>query len=176
MSLDQIVLNFVVNHRNPIITPIMIFFTNIGSGRIVTLGLIVAIIIFCLLKRYFYALILFLSVTFGEAFVQLGKLLFHRQRPPTIYALVSESNFSFPSGHTFTAVSFYLLLFILITYFVKSKNLKILLITIGAIIALLIGTSRIYLGVHWFSDVLLSFALAFIWIRILLNFFKNRLK
>jgi undecaprenyl-diphosphatase len=175
-NVDQNILNFIVQHRTSALTPIMIFFTNIGSGKVVTIGLVVAIVIFYFLKRYYPALILFISVISGQIIVYLTKILIERPRPPVVFALTHETSFSFPSGHSFTAISFYGLLFYFIYMFIKNRYLKSLVLIIGIIIVLFIGISRIYLGVHWFTDVLGSFIFATIWTRVLLNFFKNRLE
>ncbi len=80
------------------------------------------------------------------------------QRPrPEGYRLVAEKGYSFPSGHSMIGIAFYGFLIYLIHKNIKNKALKIILTVILAIIILSIGISRIYLGVHYTSDVLAGF-------------------
>ncbi len=77
------------------------------------------------------------------------------QRPrPTQYRLIDETGFSFPSGHSMVSMSFYGFLIYLIFKYIKNKKIKIISITLLSILILSIGASRIYLGVHYTSDVL----------------------
>jgi len=79
------------------------------------------------------------------------KILVHRLRPE--HALIPITKYSFPSGHATMAIIFFSILSYSIVEHIKNKT-KILLTSITLILILLIGFSRIYLGVHWFSDVL----------------------
>ena len=80
------------------------------------------------------------------------------QRPrPTEYRLINESGYSFPSGHSMISMAFYGYIIYLIYKYVKNKYLKYITITIFSILIISIGISRIYLGVHYTSDVLAGF-------------------
>jgi len=85
------------------------------------------------------------------------KGLVHRLRPE--HALIPITRYSFPSGHTTMATIFFTILLYSLMENIKSKKTKILLTIITSIIIFLIGFSRIYLGVHWFSDVIGGFIL-----------------
>lgn len=90
---------------------------------------------------------------------QILKFLFQRNRPLVIYRLVEESGFSFPSGHSMVGAAFYGYIIYLISKSNWSKNKKSLSILGLSILVLGIGFSRIYLGVHYASDVLAGFSL-----------------
>ena len=83
------------------------------------------------------------------------------QRPrPTEYRIINETGYSFPSGHSMVSMAFYGYLIYLIFKLVKNKKIKIPLIIILSILIGSIGISRIYLGVHYTSDVLAGFAIS----------------
>lgn len=95
-----------------------------------------------------------LTVLGAEAITFLGKMMFHRSRP--LFAILHETDFSFPSGHATIAVAFYgYLAYILIKLGKEKYKWPI---TIAAILtAFLIGYSRLYLGVHYVSDILAGY-------------------
>lgn len=86
------------------------------------------------------------------------KALVKRARPPQIYHLVKETNYSFPSGHSMSAMAGYGLLIIEVQK--SSLKYKTIIKVFLAIMIFLIGLSRIYLGVHYFSDVIGGFLLS----------------
>ena len=89
------------------------------------------------------------------------------QRPrPTELRLITETGYSFPSGHSMVSMAFYGYFIFLIYELVKSKKIKITLITIISILIPLIGTSRIYLGVHYTSDVMAGFLISIAYLLI----------
>jgi membrane-associated phospholipid phosphatase len=91
------------------------------------------------------------------------KFIFSRPRP-LIPLLEPARGFSFPSGHAMMSFSFYGLLIYLVYVGVKNPYLKWLLMSFLLILIFLIGFSRVYLRVHYASDVIAGFAAGFIWI------------
>ena len=87
------------------------------------------------------------------------KFFFQRPRPEE-YRLISESGYSFPSGHAMVSMAFYGLLIYIVYRYVKNVYLKYGLMVILFMLILFIGISRIYLGVHYTSDVLGGFLLS----------------
>ncbi len=111
------------------------------------------------------------------------KVSFERVRPDPFFDTPLPASYSFPSGHALYAACFYGVLAWLITARIENKSLRILIWLIAALLALLIGLSRIYLGVHYPSDVIAGFAAAIVWILTVIlidftlkkrhSFFKN---
>jgi undecaprenyl-diphosphatase len=91
------------------------------------------------------------------------KLSFQRDRPD-IPVIKKVAGYSFPSGHALIGVVFYGLVIFVIWHEVKQKWLKILLTVFFVVLILLIGFSRVYLRVHYASDVIAGFAVGFIWL------------
>ena len=85
------------------------------------------------------------------------KLLVRRERPPLITQLTTEQDYSFPSGHTTAAAAFGVSLIIVVGAVVRSKRLRVLTWLLGAAFVTAIAASRLYLGVHWFTDVASGF-------------------
>ena len=88
------------------------------------------------------------------------KLLFHRDRPSLWHPSVVETSFSFPSGHAMLSAA----LILSIIFIVWKTRLRLASIVIGSILILLIGTSRLYLGVHYPSDVAAGWCASLAWI------------
>ncbi|MFH1049199.1 MAG: phosphatase PAP2 family protein [Patescibacteria group bacterium] len=133
---------------------IMIFITYLGNWQmIVGLG-IAAFVILWVQRKKREAILFTTAIVSGEIIKELLKLLFHKERPDASLALIQESGYAFPSGHAFMAVIFYGMICYFIYQICKNKWQKIILLIITAVLVFLIGYSRIYLGVHWISDVL----------------------
>jgi undecaprenyl-diphosphatase len=171
---DLRVINLVQVFRSPTFNNLMLLFTDLGKVQIVAVGVAAVAFSFFLLKRWHALIILILSVVGGEAIVGILKHVIHRPRPPLVHALAPENSYSFPSGHAFVAFSFYGLL----TYFafraIKNRLLRMLIILVGILLIFGIGFSRIYLGVHWPSDVLAGYALGAAWLAALITALEIR--
>lgn len=105
---------------------------------------------------------------------QLVKFLVERKRPD-ILVLTTENGFSFPSGHSMGALVFYGLLIYFALRYLKKRNRRVLLCFACTAMILLIGISRIYLGVHFFSDVLGGFLLGGTILFVFLFFYERKL-
>ena len=99
------------------------------------------------------------------------------QRPrPEEYRIINESGYSFPSGHSMVSMAFYGLLIYWIIKNVKNKYYKCTLVILLGMLILLIGTSRIYLGVHYTSDVIAGFLIAFSYLIIFISVLESNNK
>lgn len=155
-TIDNIVTNYILSIRNPNLTTIMIIITNICS----LIGLLIIstfIFLFIKNKKFIYYIIINLMNSLLLSF--LFKNLIRRQRPIEIN-LIEVSGFSYPSGHSIVSMAFFGLLAYLVYKSYTNKATKITLISTLLLITLLIGFSRIYLGVHYFSDVLGGFLIS----------------
>ena len=161
---DIRIVNLIYPLRSAILSNVMLFFSDLATWQIVFMGVIVVgFFLFALnLLPYLFALII--SVSGGEIIVAIIKNLVQRTRPPSMSALVLEKSFSFPSGHVLVAFSFYGLLTYILYKANKKKMWKTIAISMGIAIIGIIAFSRVYLGVHWPSDVLASLALGAAWI------------
>jgi undecaprenyl-diphosphatase len=92
------------------------------------------------------------------------KHMFHRQRPVLENPLVTLSSYGFPSGHTMGATIFYGVLALIVTYWMRSWSRRVLTGCLAAFVIGLIGTSRIYLGAHYFTDVIGAVAVGLAWL------------
>jgi len=155
---------------NPGWEKIMVFITNIAS--VWSLFILSAILFLTLLykKKWYYSLLFLLSMIGGLLFEFLIKLIIHRPRPED--ALVTVSGYSFPSGHATMSLLFFSVLLYAFKDDIKNKILRNVFITSNIIAFLLIGFSRIYLNVHWLSDVLAGFSLGLFWLTLLILIFQ----
>ena len=158
--IDTIFYNLiVVNLRSLNLTNFFKVITYMGSSYMYIVLLVLGLIF---IKNKDIPLLMIGNVVASALLMSFLKNIIKRPRPD--YKLIAENGFSFPSGHSLNAVVFYGLLIYLIHSNVKSKKIRISLEIIFTLIILLIGLSRIYLGVHYASDVLAGFAFGFIWL------------
>jgi undecaprenyl-diphosphatase len=99
----------------------------------------------------------------AQALDEAVKLLFHRQRPEAFFGYHDPASYSFPSGHAFSSLTFYGVLAVMVSVRIESRFRRAVLWAAAAILPLLIGFTRVYLGVHYPSDVLAGYAAAVIW-------------
>lgn len=166
---DLRIINLISQLRTPPVNQFMLFITYLAKGEIITVAVLFSLIILFLLRKWSYFRSLLIFVLGGELFVWIIKNIVERPRPPLSEALITETSYSFPSGHSFVAIAFYgLIAFFLFDTF-KKKYLKLLTLILGFILIILIGISRIYLGAHWPSDVLASYASGLAWLSIIIT-------
>ena len=137
-------------------TPIAKFITNFG-GAIFLIAL--TVVLFILIKNRKIGLSIFSNLVIITVLNQLLKNILQRPRP-TEFRIIEETGYSFPSGHSMVSMAFYGYLIYLIYKFVKNKYIKWSLIILLSILICTIGVSRIYLGVHYTSDVLGGFLIS----------------
>ena len=137
-------------------TPIAKFITNFGRAIfLITL----TIVLLVLIKNKKIGISIFSNLVIVTILNQLLKAILQRPRP-TEYRIVEETGYSFPSGHSMVSMAFYGYLIYLIYKYVKNKYIKWISIVLLSILVCSIGISRIYLGVHYTSDVLGGFLIS----------------
>lgn len=100
------------------------------------------------------------------------KSMLHRPRPELVPHLANVSNASFPSGHAMISAAIYLTIGAMLAETQPRRSARIFLMSFAGVLVLLIGASRIYLGVHWPSDVLAGWSLGSVWALVV--FVANR--
>lgn len=153
-------------------TPIAKIITQLG-GAIFLIILSLALIIS--LKNKKVSILILLNLIISTTLNQVLKFIIQRPRP-TEFRIIDEKGYSFPSGHSMVSAAFYGFLIYLIYKNIKNKYLKWGLITLLSCIVLLIGTSRIYLGVHYTSDVIAGFLISISYLIIFTHFSKEFMK
>lgn len=136
--------------------PIAKFITNFGGAIIL---IVVTIALFISIKNKKIRLSIFSNLVIITILNQLLKRILQRPRP-TEYRIIEETGYSFPSGHSMISMAFYGYLIYLIYKYVKNKYIKWISIILLSILICVIGISRIYLGVHYTSDVLGGFLIS----------------
>lgn len=164
VSADMRIANFLVIFRDKELVTIFTWITALGTWQMITSAALAASSLFWLWKKRVFLIPFWITVFGSGLFVLLGKLVFHRARPDV--AMYVEKSFSFPSGHATIAVAFYG--FITYIFYRETKSLKqrILLLLVAITMILAIGFSRLYLGVHFFSDVWGGYLLGALWLLI----------
>jgi len=162
-NFDEAIRASIHQFASPALTEIMKIFSLLGSvAFLAALGACVSIIL--ILLRWKRAVVLFLITMVGEILIELAmKSLFHRARPEPFFNYPLPSSFSFPSGHALGSFCFYGILAWLVAARLQNRALKIVIWTSAILLVALIGISRIYLGVHYPSDVAAGYLTALIW-------------
>lgn len=137
-------------------TPIAKFITNFGGAIFLA---VLTIILFILIKNKKIGVSIFSNLAIITALNQLLKNILQRPRP-TEYRIIEETGYSFPSGHSMISMAFYGYLVYLIYKYVKNKYVKWTSMVLLSLLICSIGISRIYLGVHYTSDVLGGFLIS----------------
>ena len=150
-------------------TPIAKFITNFG-GAIFLITL--TITLFILIRNKKIGLSIFSNLVIITILNQLLKRILQRPRP-TEYRIIEETGYSFPSGHSMISMAFYGYLIYLIYKYAKNKYIKWTSIILLSILICSIGISRIYLGVHYTSDVLGGFLISISYLIIYISAVKK---
>lgn len=158
---DMAVLETIHNNLNPVIFNIMKFISFMGSERFLFPAVGFAIIISIINKRYFVSKFLLFNSLGSFLFNYLLKQIFQRTRPLDFF-LVEQGGLSFPSGHSMVVMSMYLAIAYLITREERDPRKRKKVYTIAGLLILLMGFSRLYLGVHWPTDVIGGFIMGYI--------------
>ena len=137
-------------------TPIAKFITNFGGAIFLVIA---TITLFIVIKNKKIGISILSNVAIVTVLNQLIKRILQRPRP-TEYRIIEETGYSFPSGHSMVSMAFYGYFIYLIYKYVKNKYVKWISISLLSLLICLIGISRIYLGVHYTSDVLGGFLIS----------------
>lgn len=161
---DQQITEYVISYRSPLLSKYFIFVTHVGDvyGYAFVLGVFTLMSIF-IFKRWKYTIQIVFVLLLSAVSNLMLKRFVDRARPG-IEHMVSVETLSYPSGHAMSAMAFYGFLMYLFYRFKINMFLKIGIMMLLGLLILSIGLSRIYLGVHFPSDIAGGYIAGFIWV------------
>ncbi|HKR97031.1 MAG TPA: phosphatase PAP2 family protein [Candidatus Angelobacter sp.] len=162
LRFDETIRNWVHQFASPGLTVLMKVFSMLGA-QILAVVLVAAFVIFARLRWKRAALWLAIAMAGALVLEASLKYAYHRIRPQA-YFVPEPASYSFPSGHALTSFCFYGVLAGLITDRIKSLSWRIIVWTAATLLVIAIGLSRIYLGVHYPSDVFAGYLAATVWV------------
>jgi undecaprenyl-diphosphatase len=163
LAFDQAVLSWINEHRTPWLDASAIEATALGSMVVlVVVGLALSVVLWHLEKRRHVAMI-WLAVTGSMVINQTLKAIFGRERPDVFEPLVKVGSLSFPSGHAMNSVVFYAVVGFAIGHVVGPGTARKATYAFAAFLVLMVGFTRMYLGVHYPSDVLAGITAGCAW-------------
>ncbi len=178
-SFDTPIIEVVQGWETSGLTTVMKIFTWIGTGYGVTpIAMLIFTFLYFRLRHRQQAWLLIGTVAGSIILNSVLKHVFKRERPE-IHRIVEASGFSFPSGHAMMAFALYGIMAFIFWHSVKTTRNRILLVLFTAFMILMIGTSRIYLGVHYPSDIVGGYAASGFWMIIAIviyTYFLNKRK
>ena len=170
MQIDNIgygfISEYIISNK---LTPFIKIIINFGGAIVLCVITVLSVIFIKNRKMGFSVLVNLCSVSFLNIIL---KMIIQRPRPEG-YRLVYESGYSFPSGHSMASMAFYGYIIYLIYINVKNKYLKWGFIFLLSMLIIMIGFSRVYLGVHYVSGVLAGFIISFAYLIIYIKIIKK---
>lgn len=142
---------------------------KIGNGHLYNWLVTIAAVLLIIIKRYAEAIWVFVSsMLLSLGAVNILKNYFQRPRPK-----IHHKGFSFPSGHATSSMIFYGILAIIVFYIIKNQAVRFAIQVVLIALIAVIGLSRVYLGVHYPSDILAGYSLSLAWILFTFPLFKK---
>jgi len=137
--------------------------TSLGGETVITI-ITIFVLGFLFLRKRYDAMWLVLAATVGGALISLGlKEFYGRERPDISYRLIDVTQLSFPSGHSMMSAVVYLTQAAIIARIQKNKKIRIYILSAAIFLTLIIGISRVYLGVHYPTDVIGGWTIGLAW-------------
>ncbi|MNB87211.1 putative undecaprenyl-diphosphatase YbjG [compost metagenome] len=169
---DNSIIHAVQSAESPGLTSLAKSLSLVGSSKLAVIISLVTIALLFFLLKHRMELVLFLWVGIGSQLINiLLKQWFHRERPD-IHRLIEQAGYSFPSGHSMAAFSLYGAVAYLLWRHMRKKRERLILILFTVFMTIGIGWSRIYLGVHYPSDVIGGYAASGAWLMLSIACFE----
>ncbi|CAN5355409.1 hypothetical protein BH09ACT1_BH09ACT1_07890 [soil metagenome] len=170
-GLDRPLLDFAMSLRTPWLDSVATDYTNIGGTIGMPILAVLVMLTLALRRRSWTPVILIGGAGLGSLLMTIaGKAIFGRARPPHIDAVPPfETSPSFPSGHTLNAFVIAGIVAYLLILRRRSTHGRVITITVAAVFALTIGLSRVFLGHHWFTDVVAAWVLGAAWLALVIT-------
>lgn len=172
-STDEVIYRFIMNLESDLATKCMKLITILGSIEFI-IFIVFILLILSIFKGKVPIIIIYLIT--GESLINfIIKNIVKRERP-NVLRLVFEDTYSFPSGHTMVSIVLYGFLIYLIIKSKLGNKIKIILSIILGLIPILVMISRIYLGVHFFSDVMAGMFLSITYLLLAIDIIEREKK
>ena len=163
---DDVTRAAVHQFATPLLTAVMRVLSFVGSTISLAVATVLVVIRF-VMRKWGREAKLFAITMIGAGLLNVTlKLAFKRPRPVPFFNLTAPESYSFPSGHSLLSAVFFGALAAILTARVRSKRVRVAIWIVSTVMFLSIGLSRIYLGVHYTTDVIAGFAAALIWILV----------
>jgi undecaprenyl-diphosphatase len=137
--------------------------TSLGGTAVLVLLTVAALGYLLLVRKWSAAIFVAVSIVGGTLISTALKHIFDRPRPDVVPHAVEVTSASFPSGHAMLAMTTFLTLGAVLAEVQPTRSSRVYLISWAVLLALLVGTSRVYLGVHWPTDVLAGWCVGSAW-------------
>jgi undecaprenyl-diphosphatase len=167
-ALDSAVLSFMVGHRYPLLTALMIGITNAGGTLAMTVVATLTTGWLAWRRQWAGAALVAVAGLGSAILVPLTKNLIGRLRP-TGHQLVVQTNQAFPSGHALGSITVIGVVTAVALTMTHARRTRAILVTAATVFVILVGLSRLYLGVHWATDVLGGWLLGGAWLTLCLT-------
>jgi undecaprenyl-diphosphatase len=170
-ALDSAIHLAVVRSRTPWLTIVAVDVTALGSITLVVLLSVFTLVALLVLRDRRNALELLAASAGAGILTLLTKNFIERIRPDEAQQLIVVSGFSYPSGHSVSTAAVYLTIAIIACRYVEHSGLKTAIFLAATIVIIMVGASRVYLGVHYATDVVSGISLGVAWSLLLTGFF-----
>jgi undecaprenyl-diphosphatase len=159
---DELIMDYAYSLHSPLLTSVMKGVTFFGGE--IFIGTAILVTIFLLIKtKHNKDVAVFGFILISGIILNLWLKGFFERARPDILKIITESTYSFPSGHSMNSFVFFMSLSYFIFHNTRNKKLGLILTFISVVFVLLIGFSRIYLGVHYPSDVIGGYSAGLLW-------------
>ncbi len=154
LAIDLKVEHFFYNLRSQFLLRLFYFLTLFAEPGVSIILILVMTVLFFIYRERLYIFTLWFAFIIGEGLTTLGKYAFHRERPDIALRAITENSFSFPSGHATTVIIIYGVIAYIAVKSFKSWEAKAASVFSFIFLVLLVDISRLYLGVHYLSDII----------------------
>lgn len=168
-QLDENIASYIIGIQSTKLTKIMTDITNIGRAYSL---IAISLLLLFLIKDKRKPVMIIINLVSVFLISQIFKLIFRRPRPNGIF-LAYATGYSYPSGHAMVSIAYFTFIAYLLCHIIKRKSLKLLTILLTSILICLIGFSRLYLGVHYFTDIIAGFSLGIAYLMIYLKIINS---
>lgn len=170
VSMDMKIENLLAVFRDSLLVKVFLWITALGEAQIIISVVLVMTALFWLWKKRFYIASMWLAVAGSAMSAYLAKMFINRARPGGNIPVYTEHFFSFPSGHSALIITLCGFLTYCVWRNFTTWKIRVNSFFIAGAIILLVGFSRLYLGVHFLSDVLGGYLIGFFWLLLGITF------